>query len=130
MSPPPDFGVSWSCVQDLTPTFAKVTGRRLLAEAAVRRITTRKGQLIDDPNYGIDVRDWINEGMTPAQLARLGGTVDGELVKDERILSSKTTSSFVNNVLRMTVVIDDGEGPFPLTVAVSQLTVELLTVGE
>lgn len=123
-----DFGIAWSCVTDFTPTFARVTGRRLLAEACVRRITTRKGQLIDDPNYGIDVRDWLNESMTPPQLARLAGTIDGELVRDERILSSKSVASFVNGVLTVTVALEDGDGPFTLVASVDALTVQLLSV--
>jgi hypothetical protein len=126
-----DFGIAWSCITDVTPTFARVTGRRLLAEAVVRRITTRKGQLIDDPNYGIDVRDWLNEGMTPPHLARLAGTIDGELVKDERIIASKTRTAFDprTSVLTVTTALEDGDGPFTLVAAISALSVQLLKVA-
>lgn len=125
----PDFGQSFACVTDLRPNFGVVTGRRLLAEAVARRITTPRGQLIDDPDYGLDVREWLNDAMTPAQIQRLPALVDAELQKDERIVASTTEATFVNSTLHLTVTIDDGDGPFPLTIAVSALTVELLTVG-
>lgn len=125
----PDFGISLSCVSDFTPDFAVVTGRRLLAEAAVRRITTPRGQLIDDPNYGIDVRDFVLDGLTPIQMRRIPGLIDAELQKDARINASTTTiQSFANGVMVLGVTLDPGDGPFSLVISVTQLTVDLLTV--
>jgi len=123
-----DFGRSLSCVSDLQPDFAVVTGRRLLAEAIVRRITTPRGRLIDDPNYGIDVREWLLDSVTPSDLQRLPAVVDAEIQQDERIVGSTTTAIYNAGVLTLSITLDPGESPFTLTLAVSELTVELLSV--
>ena len=113
---------------DLDPNMIDIGGRTLLVQSCVRRLVTYRGTLIDDPNYGTDVRVFLNDDVTPTGLAMYGAAVDAELVKDERVLRSSTTCTFVANVLMLSISLVDGAGPFRLTLAVSNVTVTLLTV--
>ncbi len=126
-----DYGIDMSCVRDFDPVLRDVTGKRLLAEALVRRITTPRGMLLDDPNYGIDVRDYLSMEMTRIQAARLRAAVRAELEKDERVARASVDTSFVHSTstLTMTILVDTDEGEtLTLVLAVSAVSVEVLTV--
>lgn len=122
----PDFGRDLSCRDDLDPTMREVEGLELMSEAAHRRLRTRRGLLLDDPNYGIDVIDFLSAELTPAELASLPGQVDGELRKDERIGSSTTTQTTAAADVALTVVCETALGPFSLTLPVAQVTADKL----
>lgn len=116
---------------DLTKDFRTVSGRRALAEALWRRWTTDRGGLIDDPNYGENLTDHINDDMSPGDVQRALLAAMVEARKDERIVDIKGEVKLgADGVLTMTFEIDDGAGPFSLTAAVSDVTVDLLTVEE
>ncbi len=123
-----DYGTDVSCITDIDPTFNKVSGRILLGQSLVRRLTTYRGALIDDGDYGTDVTEWINESVGPRDVRRLQMLIDAELTKDERIVSATSELSFVNGVLSLSVQLVDGEGPFTLTSDISAIGVESLSV--
>jgi hypothetical protein len=127
-----DFGKDTSCLTGLR-TGRFVTGARLVAEAAYRRITTPRGTLQggeDEANYGIDLADLIGSATSPSAVAALPGQIQSELLKDERIASvtATVTSSTVGPSTTWTVSIEatTADGPFSLVLAVSGVTVELL----
>lgn len=125
-----NFGLDLSCVDDLLPTLGTVSGRRLLSEAVVRRITTPRGRLIDDPNFGIDIRLWLDDDVTPADIQRRIRAVDAEIERDERVVNSTTqVVSFVNGDLVLRIVLEPSDEPsFSLTLSVTALTVEILSI--
>lgn len=124
---PPNYGTDLSCISDLDPSMAEVSGRLLLAQACVRRLTTPRGGLIDDPNYGYDVTQFLNDDLNPADLQRIASAIDAELVKDERVLSSTTQITLISNVLTIATQMTPSGGPsFSLVLAVSAVTVSLL----
>ena len=100
-----------------------------VAEAIVRRWMTPRGQLIDDPNYGYDLTDAINEDLGAADLARIAYLAGQEAAKDERVLACPTQitlDQFGNmNVLGQ---VTTASGPFDLVVSVNVVTVALLQV--
>lgn len=122
----PDFGSCWSCVTDLTMPATQATGFRVVAEAIARRWQTPRGGLIDDPNYGFDVSDFINADMSKTDIARLAQLAGSEAEKDERVLSCKVTVTLTGGVLIVTGAVETALGPFQLVVSVSQVTVTLL----
>ncbi len=124
-----NFGTDLSCTDDLSPTLATVSGRMVLAHACLRRITMTRGSAIDAPNDGLNVADWLNDSTTPADVKAKQSTVDAELLKDERVVSSETVARFTGGVITLTILIVDADGPFTLTIAVSELTVLLLSVN-
>lgn len=126
----PDFGTDLSCVSDLDPSGAVVTGRALLGEALARRLTTPRGRLIDDPNYGLDLTEYLNADLSQRDVGILGAQIKAECEKDERVVSADVTALVnINGKLTVTIIIDDGDGPFPLVLAVSDVSASILSVG-
>jgi hypothetical protein len=123
-----DFGIDLSLTDDLDPRATTVTGTRLVAEAVYRRITCPRGALIDDPDYGIDVRDFLHKGMTTGQRASIPGLVRCEILKDERVSSVEidVTTSTTGFTLRIRCTTD--EGPFTLTTDVSTAAATLAEI--
>jgi phage baseplate assembly protein W len=123
-----DLGTDLSCIQDLTDEMATVSGRLGLAQALARRIITPRGALIDDANYGFDITDFLDNDVLPATLAQVGGNVDAEFLKDQRVLASTTTVITSGQKLVTTSVVQDADGPFSLVLSVGDVTVEILKV--
>lgn len=117
---------TWDATGD---DFPEISGRPLLIEALLRRLVTRRGSLLGSPDYGTDVRAWINKDVSKADAARLGGLISAELAKDERVRSAAATATFANSTLTVLITIVDGAGPFKLTVAVTDATLKLLGVS-
>src|ERR1700745_4062562 len=90
---PLGYGTDLSCVNDCTPDFAEGDPfpARALGEALIRRLMTRKGQLLDDANYGLGIHLWLNRPATPSDLQSYGDQVVGECEKDDRVAPSGTT---------------------------------------
>lgn len=123
------FGHDLSCAYDLDPNGLEVDGITTLAQALVRRLITVRGDLVGTPDYGLGASSFIDQEMTARQIAILGSSIDQELTKDERVLSSTTTGTFANQVFTASTVVLTAIGPFRLTLAVSDVTVELLAVN-
>lgn len=126
--PFPDGTVRTFQAWDATADFQEVTGRDLLIEALLRRLITPRGTLVGDPDYGTDVRQWINDDIDDAEAARIGAAIAAELGKDERVRSASATTTFVDNLLSVTISLVDGAGPFKLTLAITDVTLKLLGV--
>lgn len=130
------FGSDLSCLTDLTPDALELDGAdvRLLGEAAIRRLTTTRGMLADDPDYGIDVRTYMNRGTTVRELRDLASVVTSELRKDDRfddIDVQVSQPSLVELAFRIRITpADERLHAFTLTFALvnGQLTVEALGV--
>jgi len=104
---------------DIDAMGAETDGRTVLAQALVRRITTPRGGLIDDSNYGYDVRAFLNDDLDAHALAQMGAAIDGEFRKDERVLTSQTRVTLSDGGLTVTSLIQDLAGPFTLVASVS-----------
>ena len=119
-----DFGDDLAGVLDVGSTLVFVTERRALAEALLCRLTTPRGSLFYDFDYGFDLRSFIS---APApQPGYLEMQVRSELEKDERVESVEVETTFISDTLTVRLTVTDGNGPFKLTIAVSNLTVEYL----
>lgn len=123
-----DFGIDLKCGDDLDPGMGQVSGIALMHQAVRHRLTTRRGSLLRYPDYGIDVRDLLSEGVDETALAQIPSAVDGELAKDERILASETVATWDASASKLTlaITIETAEGPFDLVLSVDKVTVELL----
>jgi hypothetical protein len=84
---PLGYGTDLSCVTDLDPLLVEVdpNSPAAIVEAVIRRFTTPRGSLIDDPDYGLDIRSVLNRGMTQRDLRALAGALRGEAQKDDRV---------------------------------------------
>ncbi len=121
-----DFGTDLSLVDDLEPTMREVSGTELLGQALFRRLTTPRGMLLDDPDYGTDVREFVSWGALPTKLAAIPALVRAELLKDERVEAATVSTAVAGGAVRLNISIDTGDGPFPLVVDVTQAGAVLL----
>lgn len=123
-------GSDLSCVSDLDPGGAEVSEKLLLAQALARRLTTPRGRLIDDANYGYDLNQWLNADVGPAELAQIQSQSQAECLKDERVQSVTVTVTYVLTVMIVTISIVSALGPFQLVQSVNGITTQLLTVTQ
>jgi hypothetical protein len=81
------YGTDLSCVLDLTDRMEEVGQNTTLAigQSLVRRLITPNGTLWDDPDYGEDIRSYLNRGTTLADLRDLEGKIRNECTKDDRV---------------------------------------------
>ena len=128
---PNGLGIDLDCLEDLQPDLRTTSGRTMLAQALVRRIITPRGTLIGDEEYGTDITEMVNDDMSAGDIAALNSAVEAEWQKDERVLDASVTSVLSRQgILTIVGVITDQKGPFSLTLAVSQLTIDLLAVSQ
>lgn len=127
-----DFGRDTSCTTSLR-TGRFVSGARVVAEAAFRRLITPRGMLRggeEEQNYGLDLSDLVGSVATKAEAAALPGRIEAELRKDRRIEAVKATvTSRQSGPAVEYLVTVEGEtavGPFELVVRATELDVALL----
>ena len=130
-----DFGRDLSCT-DALRTVRYVTGARLVAEACYRRLTTPRGMLRgdeDEATYGLDLVDLIGSVASTTEAATLAGQIEAELLKDDRVTSvGVTVTPTVDGPATTYAIAIKGEtdaGPFDMTLAVDDVSVELLGLG-
>jgi len=129
-----NFGRDTSCTSSLK-TGRFVTGARLVAEAAYRRLTTPRGMLRgaeEEANYGIDLAELIGNVNPKAAAAALPERIRAELSKDERIdsVAVDVLISVVGPATTFVITVTCGTaaGPFELQLEASDVTVELLGI--
>ena len=126
-----DFGLDIAGVYDFDKSLTTVTGQRAVAEAVARRLITPRGGLFYDPNYGYDVRLLLNNSMLQSDVYAVTAAIEAECEKDERVydaqVSIKTTASL--ETLLISIKLQTSAGPFLLTLSVSNVTVDILTIA-
>lgn len=111
-----------------------------MAQALYRRLTTPRGTLRggeEAANYGIDLADYVGAIGTDAAIAALPGVVRGELRKDDRVIQvdvdtpivSREASGLVSITLKISCYLTDELDALGLTLAVSDVSVDLLGVS-
>jgi len=125
-----ELGVDLQALPDLDPRFPLIGGLLNLAHAIARRYQTPRGWLEDAPNYGTDLRLYLNEAMTTGALRELEHAAEAEAEKDDRILKAVAvaTSNAAAFTVSLRVTLTSTFGPFALVLDVSRLTVSLLAV--
>ena len=120
-----DFGTDLSATDDLDAGAREVAGDELVGEAIYRRLTTARGTLIDDPDYGLDVRSFVQAGLTSGRLVEIAGLIRVELAKDETIGDTAVNvDQLGDGTLEAKVEVLTAEGPFPF---VFDLTADTVT---
>lgn len=121
-------GTAVSCTDDLDPLARVIEGEDVLIESFYRRLTTPRGSLITDPDYGTDVRSMLQQGITAADLGAIEGRIRSELEKDERAegVEVSVSPSSDAQVVTGSIVGSYGPGPFRLVFTLTADTVELL----
>lgn len=127
------YGRDLDCVTDITEECAEVDplSRRAVVQAVLRRLTTPRGALIDDPDYGYDVRSFCNRGTTTLELRAISDQCRGEAMKDDRVTEATVKVTYTDRTRTLTVsvtldCVDVGLGTFTATFAVTADAAELL----
>ena len=127
-----DYGSDLACQRDFTDECRTVTGLQLLAEALLRRLTTPRGNLLDDPDYGTDLHEYIALEFTSRNQSRMLADVKAECIKDERVVDafpSVRSFSLATKSLVMEIAVEASEETFLLVLKIPDVTVEVLSVG-
>lgn len=127
-----DYGLDVSTFPDLDPTFALISGNRVLAEVVLRRWSTPSGMFSYDLTAGIDIMLYLNRDIDSKRSNDLRRALQIEAEKDERIFSCAVTLSFdfAHNTLTISAAITPMDGAtFALVCSVQNLTIQLLRVS-
>jgi len=136
---PLGYGTDLSCAEDLTDSMEEVSGldARVRGEAIVRRLTTPRSTLPDvrgtdlrDWNYGIDLRSYLNRGVTADEIRGLASNIRSEVTKDDRVsgVTVTVTPSPNGSSLAIDLLVtprDPSIGAFTLVLAVTSASVLL-----
>jgi hypothetical protein len=129
--PPLLWGSDVSCVTDADAEYSELPANSplIIAQAIVRRFLTPRGGLLDDADYGLDLRGYCNRGVTQQDLRTLQSRCVAEVNKDDRVSSATVgTSTTSANSLSVSVRItpaDPAFNPFTLVLAVDSETILL-----
>lgn len=116
---------------DLDPYFGLVSEGRCLVEALARRLVTPRGSLFYAPQYGYDLRQWINADLDAGDLREIERAAAEECRADERVDDAALEATFSDDRLTITGVVYAVTGrTYRLTLAVSEVSVILLRSAE
>ena len=114
-------------VIDLDPYFRVVTGAEAVAHAIARRLTCPRGGLIDDEEYGFDLRELVNQPLTSSFSRDAAQEIEAQCLLDERVEAADVELSEEDGLLEVSVALTLYDGvTFTLVLAVSAVTVEIL----
>lgn len=122
------FGTDLEIFPDLSLT-RTVGGWPNLAGALARRFITPRGALWYAPGYGLDLRQYLNEALTPELAEEVRMLVEQECEKDPRVLLAEAeldVSAWPQGRLTVRVRVQTDEGPHELILGVDRVSVEVL----
>ena len=124
-------GSDLSCAFDLEAGMVELSGDdpRLVAQACIRRLSTPRGALLDDPDYGFDLLRELRSPARPEALVALPSLIRAELTKDDRVGSLDIRATLLPSTKAPTVELvirgDTAAGPFTLTGNLTQDSIRL-----
>ena len=82
-----NYGIDLVCVSDLDPKLAETRDDTIesLAQDLFHRVTTERGTIIDDPDFGEDVLSYASRAIEPKDYASIAGRLASECRKDDRV---------------------------------------------
>lgn len=127
------YGTDIWCSADLDPSQDVAGSSTLaLAQALRRRLDCPRGQLVDDPAYGTDLRAELNRGTQQAVLNAIASRIRSECSKDERVstvavqvIPQALDGSSLRIIIGVTPVDTTRTTAFRLTLAVTSASVIL-----
>lgn len=134
LSPLPDgsLGTDLDVTTDIPLRWNLVTGNKNLGRALARRLSTPRGTLPWDPNYGFDLRGSLNAGLTQTELSQLRGAISSECEKDERVASASAdvTYNYATSSLTVNITVTPVTGvAFALILLVTNVSVDVLNAN-
>jgi hypothetical protein len=120
------YGSDLWCENDLHPRMEEVADSVLvIAQYAIRRLSTPPGSLPDDPEWGLDLSAYCNRPTTAREFAALEGEVESELIDDDRVDEVRAHLSSSGDggrlFVRLRIAPADSNDSFTLTLSVSPI---------
>lgn len=118
-----DHGTDIKVLPDLAEDDAELaTGLDCLGQDLALRLDTPRGSLISDPDYGLDLRSYLNSAQTPRQILEIIVNVKNELEKDDRVDACDVQASYSiqARVLTIKATVYTRTGPYLFTFLVNQ----------
>ncbi len=123
-------GSDTSCVTDLSRIDLQITDPGILVgQRIARRLQTPRGALAligGNPNFGLDVRQYVLAKQSPAQRQRIEGDVLAEVLKDQQVQSAVVRCTSAGDYTSISVAFVIAEGPYLMTMNVDDLTTQLV----
>lgn len=118
-----DLGVTLYDDGDLSSDMRQVSGIESLGLALQRRLSTSRGSLWYDRDYGTNLCDFIHQagGAYPIEQA-----TETECLKDERVESVSASATQDGSEIELAIVVTTSNGEFRYVLEVSSVTVDLL----
>jgi len=122
---PDVYGVDIDCLSGVGFVLGIASGLRNLANALGRRLITPRGGLFYDPDYGFDIRSYLNVALTRSKQGELVAGIEDECRKDARVQNvvaqvTPIGSPAVDLVINLQVT--PAAGPtFPLILSIADL---------
>jgi hypothetical protein len=128
------YGRDLVCVDDLTPTLEETdpTTTASLAQDIYHRITTERGSLVDDPDFGEDVTGYLSTANTARALLSIAGRLEAEILKDDRVSTVVVELDGNTTQLDITIVVTPQDATlvsFRMVLAVTSAAALLLEVS-
>jgi hypothetical protein len=119
----PGYGSDLSCADDLDANLTELPGDStlLLAQSTFHRLTTNRGDLPDDADYGWNVVALLSKGLTQDGIRAAQSQIAAEVTKDDRISECTATIEQLSlKELRITVacVVEATGEAFELVIVV------------
>jgi hypothetical protein len=111
---------------DLDPTFAVISGPRVVIERVARKLMTPTGSMLK-PGWGYDLRSVLQSSLTPAQIGALRGTIADQITQEPEVDSANVSVSYTiqGKQLQVTGQITLLSGvTFPLVLIVTPTNVQ------
>jgi hypothetical protein len=119
------YGVDIDCLNGVGFVLGLASGLKNLANALARRLITPRGGLFYDPDYGFDIRAYLNIALTRSKQGELVSGIEDECRKDARVqnvLAQVTAVGFPATNLGIALRVTPGSGPtFPLILSIGNL---------
>lgn len=122
--PPFGYGRDMACLDDLDPRMSETDPNTVgsLAQDIFHAVITERGQIIDAPDFGLGIGALLSAGRNGTELVSVGGRVDTEIMKDDRVSVSHTTATLEGRTLRLAISVepeDPALRPFNLIMALT-----------
>ncbi len=125
--------------EDMDPSGRNATGRELIINGALHRLTTDALLLAGAPDgyveFGIDVRRWCGAAISQADASARGLLLVEVLQRDPRVetadvaVTVQRSGQLYDLTIDLTIYPTGGTDPIPLVLGVNAITVELLSEG-
>lgn len=122
------------CQFDVTPGWDTLAADdpKIVTNAVLRRLITERGSLLDDPDYGLDLRKRWHQAMSRQKREALALEIVAEARKDDRVERAivnveKLVGSDLQGLLAsISLELKDIDGVFNLTFRISDRGLELV----